>query len=117
MIKILSYHEFGASAYARIASGYFVVESSAKIVNLNIASSSVTVTEESGSSVGAYSKSDENITVTVNGTTKKVDDVKSEDDIKNVANNSEVVAEINGIKFTSLQAALKQQLMDQKLLF
>lgn len=99
-----------------------MVESSAKIVNLNIASSSVTVTEESGSSVGAYSKSEENVTVTVNGTTKEVDDVKSEDDIKNVANNSEVVAEggvaeINGIKFTSLHAALKQQLMDQKLLF
>ncbi len=110
-INTNSYHEFGASAYARIASGHFVVESSAKIVNLNIASSSVTVTEESGSSVGAYSKSEENVTVTVNGTTKEVDDVKSEDDIKNVVNNSEVVAEggvaeINGIGVKTLQSAI-----------
>ena len=110
-INTNSYHEFGASAYARIASGHFVVESSAKIVNLNIASSSVTVTEESGSSVGAYSKSEKNVTVTVNGTTKEVDDVKSEDDIKNVVNNSEVVAEggvaeINGISVKTLQSAI-----------
>ena len=115
-----SYHEFGASAYARIASGHFVVESSAKIVNLNIASSSVTVTEESGSSVGAYSKSEENVTVTVNGTTKEVDVVKSEDDIKNVVNNSEVVAEggvaeVNGIKFTSLQSALNTAVNESKI--
>lgn len=84
-------------------------------MNLNIASSSVTVNEESGSSVGAYSKSEENVTVTVNGTTKEVDNVKSEDDIKNVVNNSEVVAEVNGIKFTSLQAALNKAVNGSKI--
>ena len=110
-INTNSYHEFGAAAYARIASGHFVAESSAKIVNLNVASSSVTVTEENGATVGTYSKSEENVTVTVNGTTKEVNDVKSEDDIKNAVSSSEVVAEdgvaeVNGIKFKSLKAAV-----------
>ncbi len=110
-INTNSYHEFGASAYARIASGHFVAESSAKIVNLNIASSSVTVTEENGATVGTYSKSADDVNVIVNGTSKDVTDVKSEDDINEAVNNSDVVAEggiaeVNGIQFNSLQKAL-----------
>jgi len=110
-IKDQSFHEFGVSAYVRVEKGHFVAESDAKIINLNVAGDSVKITEKSGASVVAYSKSAENITVKVNDETKEVSEVKSADDIKSAASNLKVVAEngeaeIAGMSFATVQDAI-----------
>ena len=106
-----SYHEHGVVAYVRIAAGHYVAESTAKVINLNVAASSVTVSESAGAKVVAYSKGSNDVTVAVNGATKEVTDVKSEADIVKEAANSAVVAEngvaeIDGVQYKTLQAAL-----------
>ena len=105
-----SYHEYGVAAFVRIAQGHFVAEATAKVINLNVANSSVTITENEGAKVVGYSKDNENVTVTVNGTEKVVTDVKTETDIEAEGESSAVVAEggvaeIDGIQFKSLQSA------------
>ena len=105
-----SYHEFGVSAYARIASGHFVAESTAKVVNLNVASSDVKITENTGAKVNSYSKDSDTVVVKVNGTVKDNVETKDENSFENESKNSSVVAEggvveVNGTNFNSLQFA------------
>ena len=105
-----SYHEFGVSAYARIASGHFVAESTAKVVNLNVASSDVKITENTGAKVNEYSKGSSDVVVKVNNTDKTVDTILNESNFENESKNSSVVAEggvveVNGTNFNSLQFA------------
>lgn len=107
-VKENSYHEYGVSAYVSIAKGHFVAEATAKVIELNVANSSVTVTTEQGATIAGYSKA-EGVTVTVNGATVEVSEVKTADEVKTAAANSKVVengvAEINGIQFKDLQSA------------
>ena len=106
-----SYHEFGVSAYVRIEKGHFVAENTAKIINLNVAASNVTVKEESGAKVAVYSRAADNVTVTVNGKELTLDEAKRDENFENNAENNNVVAdggvaEIDGIKIKTLQAAI-----------
>ncbi len=105
-----SYHEFGVSAYVRIEKGHFVAENTAKIINLNVAASNVTVKEESGAKVAVYSRAADNVTVTVNGKELTLDEAKRDENFENNAENNNVVAdggvaEIDGINFVTLQSA------------
>lgn len=107
-VKENSYHEYGVSAYVSIAKGHFVAEATAKVIELNVANSSVTVTTEQGATIAGYSKGADGVTVTVNGATVEVS-VKTAEEVKAAAANSKVVengvAEINGIQFKDLQSA------------
>lgn len=110
-VKNESFHEFGVSTYVRIEKGHFVAEETAKVINLNIASSSVKVTENSGAKVGSYSKSAENVDVIINGENKNVTNIKTEEQIKEESKNSEVVAdggiaEVDGVQVKTLQSAI-----------
>ena len=105
-----AYREYGVSAYVRVANGSFVAESTAKVINLNVASSDVTITENSGATVAKYSKASDDVTVKVNGSEKEVNSVLTEDKIQEASKNSSVVAEggvaeVNGIQFKTIQAA------------
>ena len=106
-----SYHEFGVSAYARIASGHFVAENTAKVVNLNVASSDVKITENTGAKVNEYSKDSSDVVIKVNNAEKAVDKVLNESKFENESKNSSVVAEggvveVNGINYSTLKAAV-----------
>ena len=106
-----SYHEFGVSAYARIASGHFVAESTAKVVNLNVASSDVKITENTGAKVNEYSKGSSDVVVKVNNTEKTVDTILNETNFENESKNSSVVAEggvveVNGVRYSTLESAI-----------
>ena len=110
-IDTASYHENGVVAYVRIEAGHFVAENTSKVINLNVATSNVTVTEESSATVMAYSKGADDVVVTVNGEAKEVTEVKSEEEIKTGANDSALVTdggvvEVNGLMFKSLQSAI-----------
>ena len=107
-----AYREYGVSAYVRVANGSFVAESTAKVINLNVASSDVTITENSGATVAKYSKASDDVTVKVNGSEKEVNSVLTEDKIQEASKNSSVVAEggvaeVNGIQSKSLSGALE----------
>lgn len=108
-VKENSYHEFGVSAYVSIAKGRFVAEATAKVIELNVVNSSVIVATEQGATIAGYSKGATGVTVTVNGATVEVSEVKTTDQVKTASQNSAVVengvAEINGIQFKDLQAA------------
>ena len=111
-IDTASYHENGVVAYVRIEAGHFVAENTSKVINLNVATSNVTVTEESSATVMAYSKGSEDVVVTVNGEAKEVTEVKSEEEIKTGANDSALVTdggvvEVNGLQFSTLDSAFK----------
>ena len=105
-----SFHEFGVSAYARIEKGHFVAESTAKVVNLNVASNDVKITENNGAKVNEYTKASNDVVVKVNDVEKKVDTVINETDFEKESKNSSVVAnggvaEVDGTCFNSLQFA------------
>ncbi|MDY2887973.1 MAG: type II secretion system protein [Candidatus Caccosoma sp.] len=105
-----SYHEFGVSAYARIEKGHFVAESTAKVVNLNVASDNVKITENNGAKVNEYSKASDAIVVKVNDVEKKIDNIISEATFEEKSKNSSVlanggIAEVDGTCFNSLQFA------------
>ena len=108
-----SYHEHGVAAVVRIEQGHFVAEATAKVINLNVTDSSVTITENEGAKVVGYSKADENVTVTVNGSIKEdVTDVKTEEQVKIEVESSAVVAEggvaeVGGINYRTLSSAVK----------
>ena len=108
-VKENSYHEFGVSAYVSIAKGRFVAEATAKVIELNVVNSSVIVATEQGATIAGYSKGANDVTVTVNGATVEVSEVKTTDQVKTASQNSAVVengvAEINGIQFKDLQSA------------
>ena len=108
-----SFHEYGVAAVVRIAKGHFIAEATAKVINLNVASSDVKITETDGAKVVGYSKDNESVTVTVNGTAKEVTDLKTATDVEAEGKNSDVVAEggiaeVNGIQFKSLEVALNK---------
>ena len=114
-IKNDSYHEFGSAVYTRVESGHYVAEKTATVLNLNVTSSSVTITEENGANVVSYSKSNNDVIVTVNGTTKETDNIKTEAEINEAVKNSDVVteggvAEVNGIQYLTLDSAIKTTL-------
>lgn len=108
-VKENSYHEFGVSAYVSIAKGRFVAEATAKVIELNVANNGVIVATEQGATIAGYSKGANDVTVTVNGATVEVSEVKTTDQVKTASQNSAVVengvAEINGIQFKDLQSA------------
>lgn len=108
-VKENSYHEFGVSAYVSIAKGRFVAEATAKVIELNVVNSSVIVATEQGATIAGYSKGANDVTVTVNGATVEVSELKTTDQVKAASKNSAVVengvAEINGIQFATLQSA------------
>lgn len=108
-VKENSYHEFGVSAYVSIAKGRFVAEATAKVIELNVANNGVIVATEQGATIAGYSKGANDVTVTVNGATVEVSEVKEEKDVEKAAAKSKVVengvAEINGIQFKDLQSA------------
>ena len=105
-----SFHEYGVAAVVRIEKGHFVAEATAKVINLNVASNSVKITENEGAKVFEYStdqNATETIEVTVNGS--KIDNVEAKD-VGELKKDTEViaeggVAEIDGIQFKSLQSA------------
>ncbi len=105
-----SFHEYGVASVVRVEQGHFVAEATAKVINLNVASSDVKITETDGAKVVGYSKDNNDVTVKVNGTEKTVEEIKTAEDVKAEAANSEViadggVAEIDGIQFKTLQSA------------
>ena len=107
-----SFHEHGVAAVVRIEQGHFVAEATAKVINLNVASSDVKITETDGAKVVGYSKASDDVTVTVNGTAKDVTDVKTATDVEAEGKSSAVVAEggvaeIDGIQVASLEVAFK----------
>ena len=107
-----SFHEYGVAAVVRIEQGHFVAEATAKVINLNVASSEVKITETDGAKVVGYSKDNESVTVTVNGTAKDVTNVKTATDVEAEGKSSAVVAEggvaeVDGIQVASLAAAFK----------
>ena len=108
-VKGDSYHEFGVSAYVSIAKGRFVAEATAKVIELNVVNSNVIVATEQGATIAGYSKGADGVTVTVNGATIEVSEVKTTEQVKTASANSAVVengiAEINGIQFKDLQSA------------
>ena len=83
-IDTASYHENGVVAYVRIEAGHFVAENTSKVINLNVATSNVTVTEESSATVMAYSKGANDSALVTDGG----------------------VVEVNGLMFKSLQSAI-----------
>ena len=104
-----SYHENGVSAYVRIENGHFYAEANAKVLNLYVAKSGVTLTANTGAKVVAYSKSADVTEVTVNGAKVNAEDTNDTDFSAKKDNSAVVaengVAEINGIQFATLQAA------------
>ena len=110
-----SFHEYGVAAVVRIAKGHFVAEATAKVINLNVAGNNVKITETDGAKVVGYTKAADDITVTVNGETKKAEEVvvKTKDVVETEAKSTDVVAEggiaeVNGIQFKSLEVALNK---------
>ena len=106
-----SFHEYGVASVVRVEQGHFVAEATAKVINLNVASSDVKITETDGAKVVGYSKDNNDVTVTVNGTEKTVEEIKTAEDVKAEAANSEViaeggVAEVNGINYKTLSSAV-----------
>ena len=105
-----SFHEHGVAAVVRIAQGHFVAEATAKVINLNVASNNVTLTENEGAKVFEYStdsNATETIEVIVNGNKIEKPEPKDVEDLKK---GTEViaeggVAEIDGIQFKTLQSA------------
>ena len=107
-----SFHEHGVAAVVRIEQGHFVAEATAKVINLNVASNSVKITENEGAKVVGYSKASADVTVTVNGTAKDVTDVKTATEVKAEASNSDVIAEggiaeVGGINYRTLSSAVE----------
>ena len=106
-----SFHEYGVASVVRVEQGHFVAEATAKVINLNVASSEVKITETDGAKVVGYSKDNKDVTVKVNGAEKEVTEVKTAEDVKSEAANSEViaeggVAEVNGINYKTLSSAV-----------